>query len=111
MATSLPRTNRSSIDLATAIRELASRCAEEGWQAQAQALLHEAQVLTHDRVTDNNVEDRHRVDDRTRPMTLSVTNLGRFQIVRNGVPLKSVSLGPSDLGAALPLERSSPHGA
>ena len=88
MATSSPRSNQSSIDLATAIRELASRCAEEGWQAQARALLHEAQVLAHDQVFDNNLEDGARCDDEC-AMTLTVTNLGRFQIVRNGVPLKT----------------------
>ena len=88
MAISPPRTSRSSIDLATAIRDLAFRCAEEGAPAQARALFHEAQVLTHDHVSDNNVKDVPRCDVMS-AMTLRVTNLGRFQIVRNGVPLKT----------------------
>jgi DNA-binding SARP family transcriptional activator len=74
--------------LASAIRDLASRCAQEGWQEQAQVLFHEAQVLTHPPVTDNNVRDR--IDGSgASAATLTVTNLGRFQINRNELPLSS----------------------
>jgi DNA-binding SARP family transcriptional activator len=74
--------------LASAIRDLASRCAQEGWQEQAQVLFHEAQVLTHPPVTDNNVRDRIGVSGASKA-TLTVTNLGRFQIDRNERPLSS----------------------
>ena len=88
MATSLHRANRSSTVLATEIRELASRCAREGWQEQAQVLFREAQVLTHEPVTENNTKDRRHGSDAC-AVTLKVTNLGRFQIVRNDRTLTS----------------------
>jgi DNA-binding SARP family transcriptional activator len=68
------------------MRDLASRCAQEGWQDQAQALFREAQVLTLSQITENIVSDRQRDLD---PMTMTVTNLGRFQIERNGLPLQA----------------------
>ena len=88
MATSLPRANQSSTMLAGAIRDLASRCAQEGWQEQAQVLLREAQVLTHAPVIDNNVRDRTDGGSAS-AVTITVTNLGRFQVDRNELPLTS----------------------
>jgi len=74
--------------LASAIRDLASRCAQEGLQEQAQVLFHEAQVLMHPPVTDNNVRDRTDGGCAS-SVTFTVTNLGRFQIDRNERSLTS----------------------
>jgi DNA-binding SARP family transcriptional activator len=73
--------------LANALRELAFRCAEEGWHAQARTLLNEAQFVANKSTTSNGHHDAPRVGPGRCSLKYDVTQFGRFQITRNGALL------------------------
>ena len=77
----------ASTPLALALRELAFRCAEEGWHAQARTLLNEAQFVATESAASNQHHDVPQAAPRRCPLTYEVTQFGRFQVMRNGALL------------------------
>lgn len=68
--------------LAEAMRGLAIRCANEGWPMQAEALMHEAALLSAAPSADMRPVERGGAD--LPDVTFEISNFGRFQIRRHG---------------------------
>src|SRR3954453_15507587 len=73
--------------LALAMRQLAFRCAEEGWHAQARTLLNEAQQVASRCSSKIRQYDLTECESQRCPYSIEVTQFGRFQIARNGALL------------------------
>jgi DNA-binding SARP family transcriptional activator len=73
--------------LAHAIRQLAFRCAEEGWHAQARTLLNEAQLVASRSASTIRQYDLSECESERSSLSLEVSQFGRFQIARNGALL------------------------
>jgi DNA-binding SARP family transcriptional activator len=66
------------------MQQLAFRCAEEGWHAQARTLLSEAQLVASRSGSNIRQYDLTQLAPERCPLTIEVTQFGRFQVARNG---------------------------